>query len=123
MLSIDEINNAIKELKNAGVSVNEISDGYHTIGDYKDMRNFWFIATLNSNPNISWKARKHFDEENDPMFGGDFIAGIMTPEGIATQHLKMKYWDDLHVKELDRAPKYEGYTEEDVKIRIKSIKR
>lgn len=123
MLSIEEINNAIQELRENGLSVNEISDGYHTISDYKEMRNYWFIATLNSNPDISWKSKKHFDEENDPMFDGDFIAGINTPRGIATQHLKMKFWDDLQIKELDRAPKYDGYTEEDVKVRVKSLKK
>ena len=123
MLTIDDINKAIQELRSAGISVSEISDGYHTIGEYKDMRNHWFIATLNSNPNISWKSKKHFNEENDPMFNGDFIAGINTPEGTATQHLKMKYWDDLQVQELDRAPRYDGYTEEDVKVRIKSIQK
>ena len=123
MLTIEEINNEIQELKNAGISVNEISDGYHTIEDYKDMRNYWFIATLNSNPDISWKSKKHFDEENDPMFNGDFIAGINTPKGIAPQHLKMKYWELLNVKEIDRAPSYDGYTEEDVKERILSINK
>lgn len=123
MLSVEEINKAILELRNAGVSVNEISDGYHTFGDYKDMRNHWFISTLNSNPTLSWKSMKHFDEENDPMYDGDFIAGISTPRGMATQHLKMKYWDKLHVQELDRAPEYDGYTEEDVKNRIDSIEK
>lgn len=123
MLNVDEINIAIQELVDAGISVNGISDGHHTIGDYKDMRNHWVVATLNSNPEISWKSRKHFDEENDPMFNGDFIAGINTPDGIATQHLKMKFWNSLHVQELDRAPKYDGYTEDEVKVRIKSIKR
>ena len=123
MLSVEEINKAILELRNAGISVNEISDGYHTFGDYKDMRNHWFIATLNSNPTLSWKSKKHFNEENDPMFDGDFIAGISTPCGMATQHLKMKYWDSLKVQELDRAPEYDGYTEEDVKERIDSIEK
>ncbi len=121
MLSIEEINRAIQELRNAGLSVSKISDGYHTFDDYKDMRNYWFIATLNSNPDISWKSKKHFNEEIDPMFDGDFIAGINTPKGVATQHLKMKFWDDLKVQELERALEYDGYSEEDVKIRIKSI--
>ena len=123
MLSVEEINKAILELRNAGISVNEISDGFHTFGDYKDMRNRWFISTLNSNPTLSWKSKKHFDEENDKMYGGDFIAGINTPCGMATHHLKMKYWDKLKVQEIDRAPEYDGYTEEDVKERIDSIEK
>jgi len=57
------------------------------------------------------------------MFDGDFIAGINTPTGIITQHIKMKYWDELDVREIDNAPQYDGYTEEDVKSRVKSLKR
>lgn len=123
MLTIEEINKEIQELKKSGINIDAISDGYHTIGEYKDMRNHWLISTLNSNPEISWKSKKHYDEKNDPMFNGDFIAGIETPKGMATQHLKLKYWDLLNVKELYNAPKYDGYSEEDVKIRIMSIKR
>ena len=32
------------------------------------------------------------------------------------------YWDQLISKEIERAPKYDGYSEEDVKLRIKSLK-
>ena len=85
------------------------------------MRNIYFIQLLNAYPEISWKSKKHFDEENDPMFDGDFIAGINTPDGVATQHLKMNFWDEVNVKEIDRAPQYDEYTENDVKIRIKSL--
>jgi hypothetical protein len=124
MRTIEEINKDIMELRKAGISVNGISDGYHTIGDYKDMRNHWFISTLNSNPDISWKSKKHFDEKNDSIskFNGDFIAGIYTPEGLATQHLKLKYWDYLDVPELENAPKYDGYSEEEVKRRVLTIR-
>ena len=123
MVSIDEINRQIQELKKSGINIDAISDGYHTFGEYKDMRNHWFISTLNSNPDISWKSKKHYDEKNDPMYNGDFIAGIKTPNGMASQNIKLKYWDLLNVKELDYAPKYDGYSEEDVKVRIMSIKR
>ncbi len=27
-------------------------------------------------PEISWKSKKHFDEENDPMFNDSFIVGM-----------------------------------------------
>ena len=49
-----------------------------------------FCTICNCFPNLFWKSRKHFDEENDPMFNGDFIAGINTPEGIATYHIKLE---------------------------------
>ena len=123
MKSIYDINNSIQEIKDANQNVKEISDGHHTFGEYIDMRNILFIALCNAYPDISWKSKKHFDEENDPMFNGDFIAGINCDAGMISFHLKMKYWDDLDVQELDRAPRYDGYTNEIVKARIKSLSR
>ena len=121
MKTIEQINEDIMELRRNGQSVKEISDGHHTFEDYTDMRNVYFIALCNAYHDLSWKSKKHFDEENDPMFDGDFIAGIFTPDGPITQHLKMKFWGDLQVQEIERAPQYDGYTEEDVKVRIKSL--
>ena len=123
MKSINEINKEIQEVKKQNQSIKEISDGNHTFGQYIDMRNNLFIALCNAYPEISWKSRKHYDEENDPMFNGDFIAGINSDKGTITFHLKMKYWDDIIAEEIDRAPKYDGYTEEDVISRIKSLTR
>jgi len=34
--------------------------------------------------------KKHFNEENVPMFNGCFIVGINTPEGVATYHFIIK---------------------------------
>ena len=123
MENIYDINKAIQELKNMNQNIKDVSDGHHTFGEYIDMRNNLFIALCNAYSDISWKSKKHYDEENDPMFNGDFIAGINSDIGMITFHLKMKYWYDLDVKELDRAPEYDGYTEEDVKARIKSLTR
>ena len=122
MISIDEINRLILEYKEKVGSVKEISDGHHTIREYIDMRNTLFVALCNAYPNVSWKSKKHYDEENDPMFNGDFIAGINTSDGPITFHLKMRYWDTLIIKELDHAPKYDNYSTEDVMNRIKSLK-
>ena len=121
MKTIDEINEDILKLRDNNQSVKEISDGFHTFGEYIDMRNAYFIALCNAYRESSWKSKKHYDEENDPMFDGDFIAGIYTPDGLITQHLKLKYWDDLSIQEIERAPQYDGYTKEDVKTRIKSL--
>lgn len=123
MKSIEEINKYINELRTNNKSVKKISDGYHTFEDYTDMRNTLFVALCNSYPDISWKSKKHYDEESDPMFNGCFIAGINSKKGVITFHLKMKFWDDLNVEEIDRAPKYDNYSEEDVKKRIKSLKK
>jgi hypothetical protein len=123
MTNIEGVNKAIQTLRNAGISVKEISDGHHTFGQYIEMRNCYFIELCNAYPELSWKSRNHFNEEEDPMFNDDFIAGINTPAGTVSQHLKMIHWDELRVREIDRAPKYVGYTEEDIKIRIRSLSK
>ena len=55
------------------------------------------------------------------MYEGDFIAGINTPEGVVTYHIKLKYWDLFDITEINRAPKYDNYTSEDVMNRILSL--
>ena len=82
-----------------------------------------FCTICNCFPNLSWKSRKYFDEENDQMFNGDFIAGINTPEGIATYHIKLEYWDLFEIPEIDKAPKYDNYTPDDVMNRILSLSK
>ncbi len=118
---IDDVNDEIIKIRKSGQSVKNISDGYHTFEDYINMRNRYFMALCETYYDLSWKSRNHFDEKNDPMFGGDFIAGINTPTGVIAQHIKLKYWDELNVKEVDNAPQYDGYTEEDVEHRVKSL--
>lgn len=54
------------------------------------------------------------------MFDYYFIAGINTPEGQFTYHHRMDYWDNFEVPELDKAPKYDGHTPDDI-TRLYSI--
>ena len=124
MAKIDDINNLIKENKLSGeISTKEISDCYHTFGDLYRHRITLFCTLCNLLPGISWKSKKHYDEENDPMFNDSFIAGINTPEGMATYHIKLKYWDMFNIQELERAPRYDSYTSEDVIDRILSLSK
>ena len=55
------------------------------------------------------------------MFEGDFIAGINTPDGIASYHIKLKYWDLFHIPEIERAPQYDFYSSDDVLERVLSL--
>lgn len=83
MNKIIEINELIKTYKNDGlISSKEVSDGHHTFEELYKQRMTMFCTICNCFPNLSWKSKKHFNEGNDPMFNGDFIAGINTPEGI-----------------------------------------
>ena len=124
MKKIDEINNIIKENKESkNISTKEISDGHHTFGELYRHRILLFCTICNLFPDISWKSRKHYDEENDPMFFDSFIAGINTPDGIATYHIKLQYWDLFDIPELERAPKYDSYSSEDVIDRILTLNK
>lgn len=75
-----------KQLKN--INTKQISDTHHTFEVLYKQRLILFSVLCNKFPEISWKSKKHYDEENDPMFNGDFIAGINTPKGTATFHIK-----------------------------------
>lgn len=123
MAKIDDINNLIYESKNSNeISTKEISDGNHTFGELYKHRIVLFCTLCNLLPELSWKSKKHFDEEDFPMFNDSFVAGINTPNGMATYHIRLKYWDLFDVKELERAPYYDGHTSEDVIDRILSLK-
>ena len=121
-MNINELNNLTQiEKINGNISVKQISDGHHTFEDLYKNRLILFCVLCNSNPNISWKSKKHFDEENDPMFNGDFIAGINTPEGIATYRFKLEFWDLFQIPEIEKEPKYDNYDNATVLKRIYSL--
>lgn len=121
MSKVDYINELIMDCKLSGESTKGISDGHHTFETLYRHRTILFCTLCNLLPEISWKSRKHFDEENDPMFENSFIAGINTSEGTAAYHVNTRYWDLFNIPEIERAPKYDGYTDEDVINRIQSL--
>ena len=57
------------------------------------------------------------------MFNGDFIAGINTPEGIATYHFKLEFWDLFQIPEIEKAPRYDNYDNTTVLKRIYSLSK
>lgn len=122
MNEIDRINNMIKENKELkSISTKEISDGHHTFGELYEHRIILFCTLCNLLSDISWKSKEHYDEENDPMFENSFIAGINTPDGVVTYHIKKQYWELFDIIEIERAPKYDNYDSNDVLERIKSL--
>ena len=122
MAKIDDINKLILDSKLCGdISVKDISDGHHTFDQLYKHRIVLFCTLCNLLPDISWKSKKHYDEENDPMFDDSFIAGINTPLGVATYHIKLKYWDLFNVPEIEKAPKYDNYSDDEVITRVLSL--
>ena len=118
---IEIINNLISNLKKDGYDTKKISDTRHTFEMLYYQRMILFALVCQAYPDLAFKSKKHFDEVNNPMFNGDFIAGIKTPKGITTFHFKLEYWDLFQVKELDNAPEYDGYTVEEALERLTSL--
>ena len=112
-----DINQALIELRDAGVSRKDISDGYHTFDELYHHRMVLFSIICNQNKDIAWKSKLHHDGS---MFNDSFIVGIDTPEGQYTYHYHLKFWDTYDVKELDKAPEYDGHQPSDI-TRLLSI--
>lgn len=107
-LDIDEVPYVeVKEVKDKG----ELSDGYHTFVELYHHRAVLFAVICNQNPNLAWKSFKHHD---NTMYDNYFIVGIDTPEGQYSYHYHKDLWDMFKVKELDKAPEYDGHLPSDV---------
>lgn len=63
----------------------------------------------------SWKSKLHDD---GTFLEGYFIAGIKLPTGMITYHLPIRLWDVTNVQELEKAPKWDGHTSDDVLERL-----
>ena len=118
----ESINKVIAAMKEAEIlDTKKVSDKWHTFGDLYMQRLYLFSIICSQNRDISWKSKKHFDNENDPMFNGDFIVGINTPMGPASYHFKLEFWNLFDVEEVPNAPRYDGYTPQEALERLRSI--
>ena len=100
------------------IKIGDISDGYHTFNELYHHRAILFAVICNTYPDKVWKSKQH-DDPDFPMYDGMFIVGIETPDGQATYHYNLDpYWDIFNVKELERAPKYDGHTPDEAIRRI-----
>ena len=99
--------------------IGDLSDGYHTFNELYHHRAILFSVICNMFPDKAWKSKLH---DTGDMFEGMFIVGIETPEGQATYHYDINpYWDIFKVKELDRAPIWDGHTPEDAINRVSKL--
>ena len=119
----DEFYNVLMELINEHFKLvdklraGEISDGYHTFNELYHHRAVLFSVICNQNKDIAWKSKLHSD---GTMYDEMFIVGINTPEGQYSYHYDINLWSLFDVKELDKAPEYDGHLPEDIE-RLKSI--
>ena len=110
----------IKELQKC-LSAGDIglfSDGNHTFNELYHHRAVLTAIAFNAHKDIAWKSKRHHDPD-DLMYDGMFIVGMETPYGQATYHYDIEpYWDLFDVKELERAPKWDGHTPNDAVDRL-----
>ena len=100
-------------------NIGEFSDGYHTFNELYHHRAVLFSVICNMMPDKAWKSKLH---DTGDMYDGMFIVGIETDQGQATYHYDIEpYWDMFKVKELEKAPKWDGHTPSDAIQRIGNI--
>jgi len=97
--------------KTQNKKVSELSDGYHTYGELYNHRLVLFAVICNKNYEKAWKSKLHDD---GTMFDGYFIVGITTKKGNFTYHYKIENWEMFNVDELEKAPKWDGHTSDDI---------
>ena len=122
--NVENINKIIQDNVDEN-DIENISDGYHTFKELYEFRKLYNAAFFNelSKNNVCkvHKSKRHSDGEL--CFGGGwFLVGINTPEGPYTYHYELKDWDLFNCEELDRAPEWDGHTDEDAK-RLLSLPR
>lgn len=106
-LIVDMINQQIAALENGGT----ISDGYHTFDELYYHRMMLFSVICRDHKEKAWKSKQHQDGS---MFDDYFIVGITTPAGDFTYHYHEQHWGVFDVKEIERAPEWDGHTSDDI---------
>ena len=112
-MNAERINELIDKLDEKGL----ISDGSHNFDELYFHRMILFATICNQNLEKAWKSKLHDD---GTMFEEYFIVGINTPEGAFTYHYHQDCWEYFKIKELNRAPEWDGHTSEHV-TRLLSI--
>lgn len=107
----NKINNLILEGKEQGFSTKGISDKWHTFGDLYYHRMILTYVVLKNYPSLSWKSKQHHD---GTIFDDSFIVGISTPEGQYSYHYHLEHWGLFDIRELDKAPEYDGHKPADI---------
>ena len=111
------------------------SDGYHTFKELYDHRITLFIALarlcrrqelkigeMTEQPFV-WRSKRHSDGELCFGTGTQYVLGIGNFEGQQmTYHIPIERWEETDfARTLEKAPKYDGHTSQDVLDRLKTL--
>lgn len=123
-LPLDEAKAKINRLiVEASKTNGETSDGYHTFNELYEFRllynaalfNTWSIYSEYPEPVKSWR---HSDGEL-AFGGGWFVVSVQLPTGQITNHYEEKDWGLFKIREVEKAPKWDGHTAQDVAKRLR----
>ena len=73
----NEINSLIVDMKKNLGSTKKVSDTHHTFFDLYFHRMILFSKLCLIYKDRAWKTKKHYDNDNDPMFPGDFLVVLI----------------------------------------------
>lgn len=99
-----------------------LSDGYHSFAELYQHRHHLFAMVAQLLPERAWRSKLHAD---GTMFEGYFIAGLDLlmhdlQKKTISYHVPLAYWGLFDgIRELLKAPEWDGHTSEDVVVRIR----
>jgi hypothetical protein len=104
------------------------SDGYHTFEELYAHRNaltayLWTMLgalLVPGEPPEVWKTRRHHPDDPE-MYEDYFLVGADLPTGTIGYHMPIEFWGLVHCPEIEHAPKYSGYSPDDVVTRIMAL--
>lgn len=130
-------NALVKALKEAGMDVGLLSDGYHTFNELYEFRMLYNAVLFNEwASQIDSSERKPYGDQipkyrvhkswrhsdGELCFGGGwFIVVAQLPSGQISNHYEAKYWDLFKIPEAEFGAPYDGHTSKDVVERLKSL--
>ena len=91
--------------------VGQVSDGSHTFDELYYHRMMLFAVICSVYKEHAWKSWQHND---GTMYDDYFIVGVTTPDGDFSYHYHKDWWHIFGVKAVEKAPKWDGHTADDV---------
>lgn len=124
-MDVERIQLEVKALVKSGVSVGELSDGYHTFNELYQFRMLYNAALFNE-----WaaqgkygvhKSKCHYDG-NQCFGGGWFVVVATLPTGQISNHYEENNWDLFKIPAYETALNpWDGHTAKDVFNRLHEV--
>ena len=113
-MDVERIQLEVNDLVKSGVSVGELSDGYHSYNELDRFRMLYNAGLFNE-----WARQGKYDVHRSTV-GGWFVVVAQLPTGQISNHYELVYWDLFNeVPTVDKANHpWDGHTSKDVETRM-----